>query len=113
MQPNKLSDSLDKTKCYLDKHGSYLGKFKDTKTIVRHGQQAHSNIFKYGNSMDDNFIETPCTSNSPTMSMNRSQWSRVNNRGGRRKKRNSITKNHRRASYRASYRKSKRNNRRS
>ena len=114
MQPNKVinSDTLDKTKCYLDKHGSYLGKFKDTKTIVRHGQQTHSNIFKYGNSMDDKFIETPCTSNSPTMSMNRSQWSRVN-RGGRRKKHNSISKNHRRTSYRASYRKSKRNNRRS
>lgn len=112
MQTNKPinlinSDALDKTKCYLDKHGSYLGKFKDTKTIVRYGQQAHSNIFKYGNSMDDKFIETPCTSNSPTFSVNRSKWSYVY-RGGRRKNRNSITKKHRRTSYR----KSKKNNRR-
>jgi hypothetical protein len=113
MQTNLInSDTLDKTKCYLDKRGKYLGKFRDKKTIVRYGQQAHNNVFKYGNSMDDKFVETPCRSNTPTTPNPRSFYppfrSTVISRGGRRKKRNSITKKRRRTSYR----KSKKNNRR-
>jgi hypothetical protein len=107
MQTNKLinSDSLDKTKCYLDKDGiTYLGKFKETKSIVRYGRQTRSNIFKHHNSMDDNFIETPCMSNTPPSTYNRS---RMIIRGGRHGKHNSITKNRR-----CRARKSKKNNRR-
>ena len=96
MQTNKLidSDNLDKTKCYIDQHATtYLGKFKEKKTIVRYGQQAHTNIFKYGNSMDDKFIEIRCRSNTPTLTY------RSRRSGGRRKKRNSITKKHRRVTH--------------
>lgn len=112
MQTNKLidSDSLDKTKCYVDKYGkTYLGKFKETKSIVRYGRQAHSNIFKYGNSMDDKFIEIPCTSNTPpsTSMYNRSRTQMIRYGGGRHRKHNSITKNRRRKTH-----KSKKNNRR-
>jgi len=115
MQTNLInSDTLDKTKCYLDKRGTYLGKFRDKKTIVRYGQQAHNNVFKHGNSMDDKFIETPCMSNTPTTPNPRPFYPSFKStvishgRGGRRKKRNSITKKRRRTSYR----KSKKNNRR-
>jgi hypothetical protein len=105
------TNTLDKAKCYLDKHGSYLGKFRDKKTIVRHGQQAHNNVFKYGNSMDDKFIETPCRSNTPTTPNPRPFYPPFRSpviKGGRHKKRNSTTKKRRRTSYR----KSKNNNRR-
>ena len=114
MQTKKLIDSgsLDKAKCYLDKDGKiYLGKFKDKKTIVRYGQQAHSKVFKHGNSIDDKFIETPCTSNTPTSPNPRSFYppfrSTVISRGGRHKKRNSTTKKRRHRTH-----KSKKNNRR-
>jgi len=93
MQTNKLidSDNLDKTKCYTDQYDkTYLGKFKEQKTIVQYGKQAHTNIFNHGNSKDDKFIETQCRSNTPTSTYRSRRY------GGRRKKRNSITKNHRR-----------------